>query len=258
VFAGRAHRPGAGTGPVAAGALRPWECLGGLCGALYVASQGLTAGTLGLAVFTVAVVTGQPGGGLAVDVSGLAPGGRRSVTRARVMGAALTVVAVLLAVSGRLRTGATVAPAALPLLAGTALAFQGAVNGRVRQATGGVLPAVFINALVGTGALLVVYLCALAVGDRQTGTLPGEPWLYLGGAIGIGFVAIGVAVVRHIGVLLLGLGVIAGQLAGAVALDFVAPGSAGTPTIAALLGTALTFVAVAVVLVPSPRGSARR
>src|SRR5262249_12033825 len=56
------------------GHLRPWECLGGIFGALYVASQGLSVGALGLAVFTVAMVTGQSGGGLVVDVAGIAPG----------------------------------------------------------------------------------------------------------------------------------------------------------------------------------------
>src|SRR5688572_30166713 len=41
------------------GALRPWQLLGGTCGAFLVTTQGLTVSILGVAVFTVAVVAGQ-------------------------------------------------------------------------------------------------------------------------------------------------------------------------------------------------------
>jgi transporter family-2 protein len=230
------------------GTLRLWECLGGACGALYVASQGISAGVLGLAVFTVAVVAGQSAGGLAVDRAGIAPGGRRPVTRARALGAAVTVAAVVVAVSGRLRAGTGLALAVLPLAAGAALAVQGAVNGRVRQAAGAVLPAVFINAAVGTAALLLAFGGVLAVHGRPDGSLPGQPWFYLGGAIGVGFTAIGVAVVRRIGVLLLGLAVIAGQLTGGLALDLIAPGPAGRPGVTGYLGAGLTLATVLVVV----------
>jgi len=230
------------------GTLRPWEFLGGACGALYVASQGVSAGVLGLAVFTVAVVAGQTGGGLAVDRAGIAPGGRRPVTRFRALGAAVTVAAVAVAVSGRLHAGTTLALAVLPLLAGVALAVQGAVNGRVQRAAGAVLPAVFINALVGTVALVLAFGVAVAAQGWPEGALPAQPWLYLGGVIGVGFTAIGVAVVRRIGVLLLGLAVIAGQLTGALVLDLVAPGPAGAPGLAGFVGVGLTLVAVLIVL----------
>jgi len=230
------------------GTLRGWELLGGACGALYVASQGISAGVLGLAVFTVAVVAGQTGGGLAVDRAGIAPGGRRVVTLTRALGAAVTVAAVAIAVSGRLSAGTSLALAVLPLAAGVALAVQGAVNGRVRQAAGAVMPAVFINAVVGTAALVLAFGVASLIHGLPDGSLPGRPWFYLGGAIGVGFTAIGVAVVRHIGVLLLGLAVIAGQLTGALALDLLAPGPAGAPGLTGYLGVGLTLAAVFVVV----------
>jgi transporter family-2 protein len=228
------------------GSLRLWECVGGACGALYVASQGVSAGVLGLAVFTVAVVAGQTGGGLAVDRAGIAPGGSRPVTRTRLLGAAVTVAAVVIAAGGRLRAGTSLALAVLPLLAGVALAVQGAVNGRVQRAAGAVLPAVLLNAAVGTAALLLVFGVTGMVRGWPSGTLPAQPWLYAGGAIGACFTAIGVAVVRRIGVLLLGLAVIAGQLTGATALDLIAPGQAGPPGPAGFIGVALTLIAVAI------------
>jgi transporter family-2 protein len=238
-------------GALREGRLRPWECVGGACGALLVASQGLSAGALGVAVFTVAVVTGQSASGLVVDRSGIAPGGRRPVTGARAVGAALTVAAVVLAVAGRLGSPSRLALAVLPLLAGAAIAWQAAVNGRVRQAVGGVFPATMVNAVVGTAALLIAFAISLAVRGWPSGVLPTEPWWYLGGAIGVGFTAVSVTVVRQIGVLLLGLGVIAGQVVGALCIDLVAPGQAGPPTAATVLGAVLTLVAVAIAAAPS-------
>lgn len=238
--------------------LRPWEFLGGICGALYLASQGFSVNALGLAVFTVAVVAGQSGGGLAVDVAGVAPGGRRPITLARALGAGLTVLAVLLAAREGVHTGTEVALAVLPLVAGAALAYQGAVNGRVQQATKAVLPAVFLNVLIGTAALMLAYVGVLAVRGWPTGTLPREPWLYAGGVLGIAFIAVSVAVVRHTGVLLLSLGTVAGQLVGALVLDWLTPGPAGTPKLAALLGTVLTLAAVAIALVPDLAGGGAR
>jgi transporter family-2 protein len=234
-------------GKLRGGKLYAWECLGGIGGAFLVASQGLAAGALGVAVFTVAVVAGQSGGGLLVDRSGIAPGGRRSVTAGRAVGAALTVAAVLIAVAGRLSAPDRLALAFLPLLAGVAIAWQSAVNGRLRQAAdGGVLAATFINALVGTVALVVAFAVIVAVRGWPAGSLPAEPWSYLGGVLGIVTVSVSVAVVRQIGVLLLGLGVIAGQICGALGIDLVAPGTAGPPTGWTVLGTVLTLVAVAI------------
>ena len=180
---------------LAEGVLRPWQCLGGLCGAFLVATQGLTVGVLGVAVFTVAVVAGQSASSLAVDRFGVGPGGAQPVTGARLTGAALTVVAVLLAVGDRLADPAALALAALPLLAGVGVAWQQAVNGRVRIASGSVLTATLVNFLVGTTGLLVVFLVDLALRGWPAGAFPAEPWLYVGGPIGIVFIAIAAAVV---------------------------------------------------------------
>ncbi|MCX4474357.1 DMT family transporter [Micromonospora sp. NBC_01655] len=229
---------------LADGSLRPWQCLGGVCGAFLVASQGLTIGTLGVAVFTVAVVAGQSGSSLLVDRAGIGPAGRQAVTPNRLVGAVLTVLAVLLAVGHRLGDPGTLGLAVLPLLAGIGLAWQQAVNGRVRAASGSALAATLVNFAVGTVALLATFAVEVAVRGRPAGGLPSEPWLYLGGPIGIVFIAIAAAIVRFTGVLLLGLATIAGQVVGAVLLDLVLPTAASHPGVTTLLGAALTLVAV--------------
>lgn len=224
--------------------LRPWQCLGGLCGAFLVATQGLTVGTLGVAVFTVAVVAGQSGSSLLVDWAGIGPSGRQQVTGRRLFGAVLTVLAVGLAVGGRLEDPGELALAVLPLLAGIAVAWQQAVNGLVGRATGSPLTATLVNFVVGTIALLAVFAVDIAVRGLPAGSPPAEPWLYLGGPIGVAFIAIAAAVVKFTGVLLLGLATIAGQVVGAVLLDVVLPTEASHPDATTLLGAALTLVAV--------------
>ncbi len=58
-------------------------------------------GLLGVALFTVATVTGQTLSGLLVDRMGIGPAGKRSITGIRVIGSILTVAAVAWAVSPR-------------------------------------------------------------------------------------------------------------------------------------------------------------
>ncbi|AXH90644.1 DMT family transporter [Micromonospora aurantiaca] len=233
-------------GALRSGALRPWQCLGGVCGAFLVATQGLTIGALGVAVFTVAVVAGQSGSSLLVDRAGIGPAGRQPVTPNRLIGAVLTVLAVLLAVGDRLGDPQALALALLPLAAGVGIAWQQAVNGRVRAAAGSAMTATLVNFTVGTAALLVTFAVDLAVRGRPAGAFPDEPWLYLGGPLGIVFIALAAALVRFTGVLLLGLATIAGQIVGAVLLDLLLPTAASHPGLDTLLGAALTMVAVLV------------
>jgi transporter family-2 protein len=234
------------------GDLRWWECAGGACGAFLVASQGLTVGALGVAIFIVSLVGGQSVSSLFVDRAGLAPGGPRPITANRAIGTALTVLAVLLAVSGRIGTPAALALAILPVVAGFGTAWQTAMNGRVRQASAGVMATTFVNFAVGTVALLLTFGIEVAIAGKPTGTLPPQPWYYLGGSLGIVFIAIAAALVRHIGVLLLGLSQIAGQVGGAVVVDLVAPAGDAHLGATTLAGAALTLVAVGIASISRP------
>lgn len=233
---------------VAAGELSWWQLLGGLSGAYFVACQGLTVATIGVTAFTVAAVAGQLVSSLIVDRMGLGPGGRTPVTGWRIGGALLGLAAVLLAVLGRSGNstgshgGSTVLLIVLPLAAGVLVAWQQAVNGRV-GAIGGPLSATLANFATGTAALVLIEAAVLAR-RQHLPHFPTAPWLYLGGLIGISFVWLAVLVVRWIGVLLLGLSSVAGQLLASVVLDTIAPTGTGLSA-AAVTGCALTFVAVA-------------
>lgn len=233
-------------------ALRPWQCLGGVCGGYLVFTQGMAAGALGVAMFTVAVVAGQVSTGLVVDRFGLGPAGPQPITSNRLLGAVLTVGAVLVSVSTQLGGSHASWLVVLPALAGVGLGWQAAVNGRVKQTSGSAVTAAALNFAVGTVALGLAFGLELLVRGLPD-PLPSEPWMYLGGFLGLFVIGGSVALVRHTGVLLLSLGMISGQLIGAVLLDVFMPAAGGIAG-STLLGVVLTLVAVGIAVLPDRRG----
>ncbi|MRG61023.1 EamA-like transporter family protein [Agromyces sp. CFH 90414] len=221
-----------------------WMLLGGLAGAWFVTTQGLSAGVLGVAVFTVAIVAGQTVGGLVFDVVGLGPGGRRRLTWSRVAGALLALGAIGWAVSAQLDHDVPLLLMLLPFIAGIGAAWQQAVNGRVRSAAESALTSTVLNFAVGTTALVVVLLVHAASAGFPA-RFPSEPWLYLGGVIGCLFIAGQAIVVRIIGVLVLALAGVAGQLSAALALDLLLPAHGRVVDVATIGGTVLALAAVA-------------
>lgn len=231
------------------GGLRWWQLLGGLGGAMYVASQSITVATLGVALFTVCIVAGQTANSLVVDRLGLGPAGVHALTAARAGAAALTVVAVFIGVSDRWSVS-DFKPMfiLLVVIAGAAAAFQQAFNGQVARVADSAPVSSLVNFVVGFLALLLI----LAVGHLASGdglpALPspfsGDWWLYVGGPMGFAY-TLGLAlVVRTLGVLVFGLCAIAGQLLGALLLDLVAPAHGGEVTWQLVTAVALTLVAV--------------
>lgn len=227
------------------GELRPWQCLGGLGGGLLVVAQSITVAQLGVAIFSVAVVAGQSVSSLAADRVGAGPTGRQRLTPTRVAGAALTAVAVFVALGSHPRGHSALGPALLSTAAGLAIAWQQGFNGRVRAASDSALIASTVNFAVGTAALVLALGVDIGLRGLPSGTPPAEPWLYLGGIIGVLYVAVGAAAVRYTGVLLLGLSLTVGQMASALVLDVVAPTPGSRVGLNLLIGIALSTLAVA-------------
>lgn len=235
-------------------ALRPWQLLGGSCGAFLVTTQGITVSFLGVAVFTVAVVAGQIVCSLPVDRAGLGPGGPQPITLPRAVGASLAVIAVIVSVSdhGTITNPGGLWWAVLPAVAGLGLAWQTAINGQVRVAAANVVVPTVLNFLVGTSALVVAAIVDVIIRGWPA-TPPDQWWLYIGGALGIVAIMTAVSAVRVIGVLLLGMSSVAGQLTGAVLLDVFVPTDGGLST-TSLIGIAVTMVAVGIAAIrPKPR-----
>ena len=227
-----------------------WYLAGGAGGALFVLSQGLTGAVVGVALFTVAIVSGQTVSGLVLDARGLGTVGRRRITVTRIVGSALALVAVGWAVSSQFAGDVAWWVLALPFVAGLAISVQQAVNGQVRQVAGSALTATFMNFLVGATLLvLAAVVHSLVAGLRPS--LPTAPWFYLGGLIGVCFIGLSVVVVKTTGVLLLGLGSVGGQLTTALLFDLLLPIPGHVVVWTTVAGTVLTLAAVVIAALPS-------
>lgn len=244
------------------GEVRWWYLLAGAVGGYFVLAQTLTIGMIGVAVFTVAVVTGQTIGGLLWDRIGLGPGGRRQITLMRCVGALLTVCAVIWAVSPQLTVAdrglAWLLLVLLPFSGGFLQAGQQALNGRQSAAYGSALPGAFFNFASGSAVLLLTWVTvSLLQGGLGVPQLSTTWWHYLGGPLGIVFIVLGALLVTRVGVLLAAMGMIAGQLIGSLLLDLVVPAPGSLVTTATVLGTGLTLVAVLIASLPDMRRGGR-
>ncbi len=232
-----------------AGRLRWWHLLGGLGGAAFVAAQGIAVPVLGVALFTVAVVAGLTVGGLVVDRVGLAPGGSKPLTTRRVVGCGLAIGGVALSVSVGSSGGAgagvvlLVLVVGLSMLVGSVTAMQQAFNGHVAVQSGSPWTAAATNFSAGLTALLLLRL--VLVGTVAPAPLPSQWWAYASAPIGLAFIVLAAVLVRTLGVLVLSLGNVAGQLLGSILLDELLPTAAGRPGPVQIAAAAVIFVAVA-------------
>lgn len=224
-----------------------WAMAGGVAGAFLVLTQGLTAGVLGVALFSVAVVTGQSLGSLMIDSRGWFGVVRVHLRPQRLVGAVIVVIGVVVALDfspGQLSPGSALF--VLPLVAGLGVGFQQAVNGRVKSAADSALSATFVNFAVGTVTLGVITLVALPF--TGPGTFEATSWwLWTGGLVGALFIAIQVTTVGIIGVLGLGVSLITGQLVGSIVLDLVAPVATSEVGLATIIGAVVTLVGAVLV-----------
>lgn len=234
---------------VAGGDYPKWYFIGGACGAVLVLSQGLTAAILGIALFSVAIVAGQTVSGLIVDRRGLGTMQPKAITWPRVLGMVLMIIAVAWAVSGQLQLTGAGALLLFPLLAGFVISFQQAVNGQVRQITDSILITTWANFALAIVVLLITFVVHGLAAGWPAG-LPTAWWMYLGGPLGLIFIACVAVFVHRVGVLVLGLCTTAGTLIGSLLLDVIVPPAGHTLAWTTVAGTCLALVAIGVTAIP--------
>lgn len=226
---------------VSEGRLPWWAMIGGAGGGFLVLTQGLSAGVLGVAVFSIAVVTGQSLGAVLIDSRGWFGVTRVPLKLQRGLGSLIVLIGVAIALDVTPQSFPEVGWLfLLPLMAGAGTGFQQAVNGRVRATAGSAIAATFVNFVVGTSVLLVTFLTSLpTLGLPES--LPGTWWLWTGGLIGVLFIVVQVTVVGIVGVLGLGVSLISGQLLGSIVLDTLAPLPTSQLDAATILGALVTL-----------------
>lgn len=219
-----------------------WLFAGGALGSLLVIVSAAAAPKVGVALLTVALVCGQTGGGLPVDASGISPAGRQPITAPRLLGVGLAIAAVVITAlgsGGHPHAGLL----ALAVLAGVAGAIQPATNGRLAERFGGEpAAAALVNFAVGFTALALFALAVVGGRTIHWGASEAPDWI--GGILGAYFVLVSAAAVSTVGVLRLLLVAVAGQSAGALAIDLVAPVPGETVGVTTVVGLVLTIVAV--------------
>jgi len=230
--------------------LRPWHLLAGINGGLYLAVGAEAAVTVGVAIFSIALVFGQLVGGLISDRFGISPAGRRPFTAPRLLGVALGLTAVAIASAG---AGGEIEPWVIvaTVLIGGATGAQQAAMGHVTAATGEPTVAASINACGGIAIVLTIELAIAAVGDGLppldfAATSPPE---WIGGFFAAGMLATVATVVGRLGLLVLALALVSGQTVGSLIVDLVAPASGGAVTAATVAGVVLAVAAMAATVI---------
>ena len=229
-----------------------WMLAGGVAGAFTVATQGLAVAVIGVSLFTVGVVAGQTISGLVLDRAGYGPAGVVAITVPRLIGGLLALIAVGVSLQGGVLEQVPWWMLVMPVIAGVGIAWQQATNGRLRQRVATPLTATLVNFIGGTTMLVIAAAVHVALVGAPA-VFPVEPWLYLGGVIGVTYIFMSAALVVHTGVLLLGLGTVAGQLVTAFALDAVWPAAAAPGWTTELLMVVIAGAGVVIAAAPGAR-----
>ncbi|WP_130013052.1 DMT family transporter [Serinicoccus sediminis] len=238
---------------VRSGGLRRWQVVGGVGGALLVASQTYAVPQVGVTAFLVAVIGGQSVSALLVDRVGLGPGPAQPLRVGRAAAALLAVVGVAVASSARPADdgpggGAGVGFAlALTLVcaAGALTSVQQALNGVVTTVSRAPVATAWVNFLTGTLTLVLIGLVSSAAGGlRPSAVAPGLPWwAWTGGVMGIVFIALAAYAVQHLPVLVFALVTITTQLLVGMLLDALDPVGRAALGPQLLLGVLLALTA---------------
>ncbi|WP_243230025.1 DMT family transporter [Microbacterium sp. CIAB417] len=224
------------------------DLLNGLGGAATIIVQAVAVGPLGVAMFTLGMIGGQIGGGLALDAIG-ATGRRIPIGPVRLLSGALVLIAVAL-------SSANGAEAPSPVMLGLAIgggvvgAWVGAASSRVHRATGSLPAAALLNFAVGATGLIIATV-ALGEGAMVPSALL-DLRLIPAAVLGIVAISVSTLLVVRLGVLGLAVCWTIGQLATAIALDALRPGTFSWLTVvsAALMLLALVLMTLRA---PSPR-----
>ncbi len=224
--------------------LKKWEVIGGMGGGFFVAIQSSVVPIIGVAIFTICTVGGQTLSSIIVDFVGLSPSGKHRITWIRSITAIVTLSSVTVAVFPQLQSSTfKFAPIALAITVGIVIAFQQALNGRTNVVSARPLATTFVNFLMG----FIVLTCALIINLARGGSighLPSGILVYLGGPIGVVFIAVSAYSVKHLGILNFILYSVTGQLVGALLLDWLVPAAHTKVSTYLISGTAMTLVAV--------------
>ena len=233
---------------VAAKEIAPWTLFAGALGGAFVAVQTQIVPLIGVAIYSVASIAGQGATSLIVDRIGLTGGGKKPISPRRIAAAVVTVLAVLVSVLDRIDArNLSFIAVALAGLAGAIVGVQRAMNGLINEHSGQSFTTSLLNFIMGSSALGIVLIVAVAIGKVEFVALPAGPWwIYMGGTIGVIYIAFTSTIVQHLGVLTFTLFSTGGQLIGALLIDIYSPTEGVSVSAYLVSGIVMTFLGVLV------------
>lgn len=231
---------------VSAKKIAKWRLGAGVLGASFVAMQTHVVPIAGVALFTVASLAGQTAISLWVDHIGLIGSGKTLVTRRRIIAAVITVIAVIVSAWDRFsQSDFSIAAIFLAIVAGGWVGVQRALNGQINSYAKKSFATSLLNFSTGTSFLFLLLALRSIFTDHSIMNFSSGPWwMFIGGSIGVVYIAFSALAVQYLGVLEFTLFSVGGMLVGSLLIDFVAP-TAGTSISGYLIsGIFLTYLGV--------------
>ena len=226
--------------------LPSWRLGAGVLGASFVAVSTHVVPIAGVALFTVASLAGQTVISLWVDHIGVAGGAKTLITKQRIISAFITVSAVIVSAWDRFAmSDFSVLAITLALLAGSVVGIQRALNGQINSFSKNSFATSQLNFITGTAFLLLLLLLRSAFTDHSIMNLTSGPWwVFLGGSIGVIYIAFTALAVQHLGVLEFTLFSVGGMLIGSLLLDVFVPTEGTQISPYLITGIFLTYLGV--------------
>jgi transporter family-2 protein len=225
-----------------------WTITAGILGASFVAMQTYVVPIAGVALFTVASLAGQTAISLWVDKSALSGGTKTLITKRRVVAAIITVLAVVLSAWDRFElSNFSIIALGLAFFAGSWVGVQRALNGRINSHSNKSFATSWLNFITGTSFLLLLLLLRSLFTDHSILNFQTAPlWMFLGGSIGVIYIALSSHIVQHLGVLEFTLFSVGGMLIGSLLIDLLLPTPGTVISLFLIAGIALTYLGVVV------------
>jgi transporter family-2 protein len=223
-----------------------WRLGAGVLGASFVAVSTHVVPIAGVALFTVASLAGQTVISLWVDHIGVAGGVKTLITKRRIISAFITVSAVIVSAWDRFAmSDFSVLAITLAVLAGSLVGIQRALNGQINSFSKNSFATSQLNFITGTAFLLLLLSLRSAFTDHSIMNLTSGPWwVFLGGSIGVIYIAFTALAVQHLGVLEFTLFSVGGMLIGSLLVDVFVPTEGTQISPYLITGIFLTYLGV--------------
>ena len=225
-----------------------WTLFAGMLGGSFVAVQTQIVPIVGVAIYSVASIAGQTATSLLVDRIGLTGGGKKQITTRRVTAAGVTVLAVLVSVFDRIDAqNLSLFAVLFGCFAGCIVGVQRALNGQINESTKQSFATSWLNFIMGTTFLFIFLSIGVLINRSELVPLPAGPWwMYMGGTIGVIYIAFTSTIVQHLGVLTFTLISVGGQLVGSLLVDLYSPTEGVQISAYLVTGIVMTYIGVIV------------